>query len=86
MAEHRWTRKLTFPDDRDGDKDWTVLRDGFVVGRVVWDRSQVGRPHWRWSVITMPSRSGWAETMEAALAQVKASASDRWGHEPYGWP
>ncbi|MGN7870532.1 hypothetical protein [Paracoccus sp. 22332] len=87
MSKPKWTRKLAFPDDRDGDKDWVILRDGYVVGRVIWDRSQgVGRPHWRWSVITMPARNGWTETMEAALAQVKAAASDRWGHEPYGWP
>jgi len=82
-----WTRKLTFPDDRDAGDDWTLLRDGFVVGRVFLDANQASRASkWRWAVITIPARNGWAETMEAALDQVKSFASDRWGHEPYGWP
>lgn len=74
-----WTRKRTFEPEHE---DWTVLRDGLVVGRVLWDVTQHPRRAavWRWAVITVPSRTGYVETMAAALAQVKAQAqaTDRW--------
>ncbi|TJZ89016.1 hypothetical protein FA743_19550 [Paracoccus gahaiensis] len=80
-----WTRKKTFEPEFE---DWTVLRDRLVVGRVFWDVTQGGARAevWRWSVITMPSRTGYCETLEGALEQVKAHATDRWGHQPYRWP
>lgn len=81
-----WTRKRTFEPEHD---DWVVLRDGFVVGRVMRDtqqRSRVGREQWMWNVLTMPAHNGWADTLEEALEQVRELASDRWGHKPHGWP
>lgn len=80
----RWTRKRAFEPEYE---DWVILRDGLVVGRVFFDIAQSGaRPKWRWSVITVPTRVGHAESLPLALAEVKAAASDRWGHPPYGWP
>ncbi|SMO78519.1 hypothetical protein [Paracoccus laeviglucosivorans] len=81
----RWTRVQTFAEIESAD-DWTVLRNGLVVGRVFKDITQHNRPEtWRWSVITIPSANSYAETLEKALEQVRARASDKWGHPPYGW-
>lgn len=80
-----WTRKRTWPDDDDAEDDWTVLRDGFVVGRVYWDRSQHGSQKWRWAVLTLPAYRGYTETLEEGLEKVRDHASDKWGHQPYGW-
>ena len=85
MTAH-WTRKVTFEPELD---DWVVLRDGLVVGRVMRDdqqSSRQSRPQWAWSVVTMPSKNGWSDSMEAALEEVRARASDKWGHKPHGWP
>ncbi|MFN4062321.1 MAG: hypothetical protein ACK4IA_16430 [Paracoccus hibiscisoli] len=81
-----WTRKCTFEPDQD---DWVVLRDGLVVGRVMRDEQQssrLNRDQWSWSVVTMPARNGWSDTMAEALEKVRELASDSWGHEPHGWP
>ena len=79
-----WTRKRTWPDDDDAPDDWTVLRDGLVVGRVLWDRSQNRSEKWLWAVLTLPTHQGHTETMEEGLEKVRRHASETWGHEPYG--
>lgn len=82
----QWTRKITFEPEL---HDWVVLRDGLVVGRVMLDEQQSSRlssPQWAWSVVTMPSKNGWSDSMEAALEEVRTRASDKWGHKPHGWP
>lgn len=66
-----------------------ILWDGLVVGRVMHDEQQssrLSRPQWPWSVITMPSKNVWSDSMEAALEEVPVRASDNWGHKPHGWP
>ncbi|MBF5078504.1 hypothetical protein F1642_04910 [Paracoccus sp. NBH48] len=85
MTAH-WTRKITFEADAN---DWVVLRDGLVVGRVMLDdqqSSRLGCDQWAWSVITMPSKNGYSDSMPEALEEVRARASDKWGHKPHGWP
>jgi hypothetical protein len=85
MTAH-WTRKITFEPELD---DWVVLRDGLVVGRVMRDdqqSSRLSRLQWAWSVVTMPSKNGFSDSMEGALEEVRARASDKWGHKPHGWP
>lgn len=85
MPEPRWTRVHTFAEIESVD-DWTVLRDGLVVGRVFKDITQHDRREtWRWSVITIPSANSYSETLGKALEEVRARASDKWGHPPYGW-
>ncbi|KJZ31397.1 hypothetical protein TW83_08965 [Paracoccus sp. S4493] len=83
MTAH-WTRKITFGADAN---DWVVLRDGLVVGRVMLDdqqSSRLGQDQWAWSVITMPSENGYPDSIEAALEEIRARASDKWGHKPHG--
>ena len=85
MTTH-WTRKITFEADAN---DWVVLRDGLVVGRVMLDdqqSSRLGCDQWAWSVITMPSKNGYSDSMPEALEEVRGRASDKWGHKPHGWP
>lgn len=85
MSAH-WARKITFETDAN---DWVVLRDGLVVGRVMLDDQQsnrLGLDQWAWSVITMPSKNGYLDTMAEALEEVRIRASDEWGHKPHGWP
>lgn len=85
MTAH-WRLKVTYEADAD---DWVVLRAGLVVGRVMRDKQQssrLSRPQWAWSVVTMPSKNGYSESMEAALEEVRAHPSGKWGHKPYGWP
>lgn len=67
-----WTRKLTFPDD--APDDWTILKDGKEVGRVYYSAPQAssGRDAWFWSVIVLPTASGWAATRDEALEGVRA--------------
>ena len=48
--------------------------------------SRVNCDQWLWSVITMPARNGWSETMAEALAGVRELASHDWSHTPHGWP
>lgn len=82
MTSHRWTRALTWPDRPD---DWSVLRDGLVVGFVSHEKNQIaGKMEWRWAVITTPQAGTFAETMEEALEQVRKHASMKWLHKPYG--
>lgn len=88
-----WSRKITFEADAD---DWVVLRDGLVVGRVMrhascamrdeQQSSRLSSPQWAWSVITMPSKNGWSDSIESALEEVRSRASDKWGHKLHGWP
>ena len=85
MIAH-WTRKRAFEPELN---DWVVLRDGLVVGRVMHDEQQSSRlsyAQWAWSIITMPSKNGWSDSMEAALKEVREGPSDKWGHKPHGWP
>lgn len=76
MTAH-WSRKITFKPELD---DWVVLRDGLVVGCVMRDdqqSSRQSRPQWAWSVVTMQSKNGFSDSMEAALEEVRARASDK---------
>ena len=69
--------------------DWVILRDGLVVGRVMHDQQQSSSPsipQWAWLVMTMPSKNGWSDSMEAALEEVYPRASDKRGHTPHGRP
>lgn len=75
MTAH-WTRKIIFEASTE---DWVVLRDGLVVGRVMRDdqqSSRLNRDQWSWSVVTMPARNGWSDTMAEALEKVRELASD----------
>ena len=78
-----WTRRPTFHDS-DNTDDWSVKRDGLVVGRVHRDDSRYPKVNnWLWSVITTPTAKGYAATMEEGLEKVRLHASDKWSHVPY---
>jgi hypothetical protein len=83
MAE--WIRKRSFEGT---DNDWTVLRDGLVVGRVYFDISQndFRAERWFWATMTIPACSGYSETMAAGLEQVRSLSTAKWSHAPHGWP
>jgi len=67
-----WTRKLTWPDDR--ENDWLVLRDGKPVGRVhLTMLNNPTREVWAWFKQTHPGRKGEAETLAGALEAVRAA-------------
>ena len=73
-----WTRKRTNIAGKTRDDDWTVLRDGEVVGRVYadqWPREESLR--WQWSTLTYPSESGYAATMGEALEEVRRAAAGK---------
>ena len=67
----RWTRRQSFPDTPD---DFTISKDGREVGRVYYSSPQAssGRDPWFWSVIVLPTASGWAATRDEALEPVRA--------------
>lgn len=67
-----WTRKLTFPDD--APDDFTILRDGDVVGRIYHSDPQArsGRDPWFWSVLVQPTATGWCASLDEALEAVRA--------------
>lgn len=67
-----WTRRLSFPEDV--TDDWVISKDGREVGRVYHSDPQArsGRDPWFWSVIVLPTASGWAATRDEALEAVRA--------------
>lgn len=67
-----WTRKRTVIAGRtDGYNDWTVYRDRQRVARVYATMLPDAERSWMWFVQIGTPEQGYAESMEAALEQVR---------------
>ena len=70
-----WTRRRTVVAGRDdGDNDWEVLKDGRLVGRVYATMLPDGDCSWMWFLQAGTPEQGYAESMEAALDEVRSHA------------
>lgn len=77
----RWSHVPTWHDHKP-DTDRTVLRDGYVVGRVHQTITAHDGDMWEWAVQTYPASSGKVGTLAEALDKVRAGASDRFATPP----
>ena len=73
---HRWVRRRIRSEIVPRPESWSIVCDGWIVGAV----SQVSHGFhragdWKWSALTYPSASGYAETLEEALERVRESVS-----------
>lgn len=76
-----WRHHPTWPDSN-RDTDRTVTRDRLVVGRVHVVLMPYGPDKWGWSVQSIPASSGLADTLDEALAEIKARATGRLAGRP----
>jgi hypothetical protein len=75
----RFTRRHCIIGGQSAPDDWSILRDGQLIGRVLLqDHMPVDAPdRWRWSLFSPPAypgASGLARSMEDALEAVKAAS------------
>lgn len=68
-----WTRQRTLIGGQTAPDDWTVLRDGRAVGRVMQVFSPVNenRAAWAWFAWCHPASDGRCNTLGEALEQVR---------------
>lgn len=73
--EHRWTRRRTVLAGEVCRDDWVALCDGWTVGRVRLTQGGPQDGRWAWAVQTLPSQSGYVDTLEAALEAIRQGAT-----------
>lgn len=81
-----WTHKLTVIGGQTQEGDYTVLRAGQAVGRILPTPFIAHSQGWEWATLTLPSDNGRADSQQDALDALRAAVRARWPDSPVKLP